>query len=100
MMAYLLFVLSLLHLADVVRTARGGAALNGALLLAAAMTLQAGIGIVTLLHVTPLPLALAHQAMAIVVLAIAVVHCARLGPAAQQERATLSPLPDHAPDRR
>ena len=35
-------------------------------------------GIVTLLHQAPLALALTHQAMAIVVLAIAVVHAERL----------------------
>jgi cytochrome c oxidase assembly protein subunit 15 len=42
--------------------------------------LQAGIGIVTLLHQAPLPLALLHQIMGIVVLTIAVVHAERLVP--------------------
>ncbi len=57
---------------------RGGAALTGALALAAAITVQAVLGIVTLLYQMPLALALGHQAMAIVVLTIAVVHAQRL----------------------
>jgi cytochrome c oxidase assembly protein subunit 15 len=36
------------------------------------------LGITTLLHQAPLALALLHQAMALVVLAIAVVHAERL----------------------
>ena len=49
MMAYALWIGAALHLADVVRARRGGMILNGALALACAVTLQAGIGIVTLL---------------------------------------------------
>jgi cytochrome c oxidase assembly protein subunit 15 len=78
MLAYAIFVLAILHVADVARTVRGGTALTGALVLASAVTLQAAIGILTLLHVVPLGLALAHQAMAVVTLAIAVVHAERL----------------------
>ncbi len=81
MMAYLLAVLSLLHVVDVARSVRGGAALKGASIVAAAVMLQAIIGILTLLHVTPLSLALLHQAMAVALLAIAVLHAARLVPA-------------------
>jgi heme a synthase len=77
MAAYALWLFAWLHAADVART-RGGAALTGALVLASAVTLQAALGIVTLLHQAPLALALTHQAMAIVVLAIAVVHAERL----------------------
>jgi cytochrome c oxidase assembly protein subunit 15 len=78
MLAYVIFVLAIWHAVDVVRAARRGPAVSSVLLLASAVTLQAGLGIVTLLHVTPLPLALAHQAMAVIVLAIAVVHAAGL----------------------
>ena len=46
----------------------------------ALVTLQAGIGIVTLLHQAPLPLALLHQVTGIVVLTIAVIHAERLSP--------------------
>jgi heme a synthase len=78
MAAYALWLLAVLHVADIARTIRGGAALTGALALAAAVTLQATLGIVTLIHQTPYALALAHQASAIVVLTIAVVHAQRL----------------------
>jgi cytochrome c oxidase assembly protein subunit 15 len=78
MMAYLLWAAAVLHAADVVRSRHGGAVLTGALTLAGLMTLQAGIGIITLLHQTPLPLALLHQGMGIVVLTAAVVHAERL----------------------
>ena len=78
MVAYALWLLAVLHAADVARAMRGGPALTAALLLACAVTLQAALGIVTLIHQTPLALALTHQAMAIVVLTIAVVHAERL----------------------
>jgi cytochrome c oxidase assembly protein subunit 15 len=78
--AYALWIVAVLHLVDVIRARRGGAVLNGALALACAVTLQAGVGIVTLLHQAPLPLALLHQIMGIVVLTIAVVHAERLVP--------------------
>lgn len=80
MAAYALWLASVLHAVDVVRARRGGAILNGALALACAVTLQAGVGIVTLLHQAPLALALLHQLMGIVVLTIAVVHAERLSP--------------------
>jgi cytochrome c oxidase assembly protein subunit 15 len=78
MVAYALWLMAVLHATDVVRTVRGGAALTGALALAGAVTLQAALGIATLVHQAPLALALLHQATAIVVLAIAVVHAERL----------------------
>src|SRR3954471_16968758 len=78
--AYALWIVAVLHLVDVIRARRGGAVLNGALALACAVTLQAGVGIVTLLHQVPLPLALLHQIMGIVVLTTAVVHAERLVP--------------------
>ena len=76
--AYALWLLAVLHAADVARTVRAGAALTGALALACAVTIQAALGIVTLIYQTPIALALAHQATAIVVLAIAVLHTERL----------------------
>jgi heme a synthase len=78
MMAYALWLLAMLHAADVAFSLRRGAALLGALILAGAITLQAVLGIVTLLEQAPLALALLHQAMAIVVLTIAVLHAQRL----------------------
>jgi cytochrome c oxidase assembly protein subunit 15 len=78
MVAYALALLAVLHAADVARTLRGGGVLTAALALASAVILQAALGIATLVHQAPLALALLHQAMAIVVLAIAVVHAERL----------------------
>jgi cytochrome c oxidase assembly protein subunit 15 len=78
MMAYLLFVLALLHVFDVVRTLRRGPVLTYALALASAVTIQAMLGILTLLHQVPLGLALAHQAVAIIVLALATMHAQAL----------------------
>ncbi|MFY9687699.1 MAG: COX15/CtaA family protein, partial [Pseudolabrys sp.] len=75
MVAYAIWILAILHACD---AWRAGVGLGGALVLAGAMTLQAGVGIVTLLHQAPLPLALAHQVLAILVLSVAVVHAERL----------------------
>jgi cytochrome c oxidase assembly protein subunit 15 len=80
MTGYALWLAATWHAADVVRSKCVAAARNGALALACAVTLQAGLGIVTLLHRAPLPLALLHQAGAILVLAIAVIHAERLAP--------------------
>lgn len=77
MMAYALWLCAVLHVVDIART-RGAPGLPPALALAAAVTLQAALGIVTLLSVAPIGLALAHQAMAMVVLTIATLHCTRL----------------------
>jgi cytochrome c oxidase assembly protein subunit 15 len=77
MLAYAIVALTLIHLADVARLGRGPA-LTGAFALAAAVTLQAALGVVTLVQQAPLALALLHQAMAIVVLTIAVLHAERL----------------------
>ena len=81
MVAYAIWVLAGLHAIDA-RQARQGA--GGAIMLAAAVTLQAALGVTTLLYQAPLPLALAHQVLAIVVFTIAVMHAQRLS-----HRATL-----------
>lgn len=75
MIAYTLWVLAIFHAFDVWRTRQ---ALWSAFVLAGAMTLQAGLGVVTLLYQAPLGLALAHQVLAILVLSIAVIHAERL----------------------
>jgi heme a synthase len=75
--AYGLCIGALLHAIDVAGTTRGRP-LRGAITLAIAITLQAGIGIVTLLQQAALPFALLHQGMAMVVLTIAVVHAEQL----------------------
>jgi len=71
MVAYLIWLLTMVHAWD---AWRGRRAFAGAAVLAGAVTLQAGLGIVTLLHQAPLPLALAHQILAIIVFTVAVVH--------------------------
>jgi cytochrome c oxidase assembly protein subunit 15 len=80
MVAYALFVLALLHALDAARDLPGRAALSSALTLAAGVTIQAALGILTLLYQVPIDLALAHQGGALVVLAIAVVHAQRMVP--------------------
>jgi heme a synthase len=76
MLAYLIFIVALLHAFGAVRALKPGSALTGAVLLAMAVTLQAALGIWTLLMVAPLDLALTHQAMAMIVLTIAALHAA------------------------
>jgi cytochrome c oxidase assembly protein subunit 15 len=77
MVAYALFALAILHAVDAVRL-RAGAAASGALWLAAAVTLQAVLGILTLLNQVPIALGLAHQAVAMSVLTLAVFQAERL----------------------
>lgn len=86
MVAYGLCALALLHAADAV-TVRAGA--RSALALAAAVILQACLGILTLLNQAPLGLALLHQAGAVVVLVVAVVHAAALAAERRVAPATL-----------
>jgi heme a synthase len=77
MMAYALFVLGALHVFDGLRLGPVPAA-RGAAVVFALVTMQAMLGVVTLVHGAPLPLALAHQVGAVVVLAAATVHAERL----------------------
>ncbi|MGA7334122.1 MAG: COX15/CtaA family protein [Pseudolabrys sp.] len=71
MVAYAIWLLAIWHAYDAWRRRR---AFAGAAVLAGAVTLQAGLGIVTLLHQAPISLALAHQMLAIIVFTIAVVQ--------------------------
>jgi cytochrome c oxidase assembly protein subunit 15 len=78
MTAYALFLLAAIHAFDLIRAKAPRAAVNGALWLLAAVTLQAALGILTLLNQVPILLALSHQAVAIVVLTLAVLQAERL----------------------
>jgi len=78
MTAYLLLVLAVLHALDAIRSRAGAAAVNGALWLVAGITLQATLGILTLLNQVPIDLALTHQVVAIAVLTLAVFQAERL----------------------
>jgi cytochrome c oxidase assembly protein subunit 15 len=80
MTAYFLLAVALWHAIDAVRSRAAGAVIAGAWSLAAAVLLQAVLGILTLLGQVPFDLALSHQAVAIVVLTIAVVNVERLSP--------------------
>jgi cytochrome c oxidase assembly protein subunit 15 len=78
MTAYTLFALALFHAFDAICSRAERAAINGALWLVAAVTLQATLGILTLLNQVPIDLALSHQAVAIAVLTLAVMQAERL----------------------
>jgi len=75
MLADGIWLLAMVHAVDAWSTRRN---VRGALILAGAVTLQAALGIVTLLYEAALPLALAHQVLAMVVFTIAIVHAERL----------------------
>lgn len=77
MIAYAIWLVAVLHALDAWRSGAVGVA-RGAAGLAALVTLQAALGIVTLLYVAPLGLSLAHQGFAIVVLTASVLHAERL----------------------
>jgi cytochrome c oxidase assembly protein subunit 15 len=78
MTAYTLLALALVHAIDAIRSRQATAAVNGALALAGALSVQATLGILTLLYQVPIALALAHQAVAILVLTLAVLQVERL----------------------
>jgi cytochrome c oxidase assembly protein subunit 15 len=79
MVAYLLLAVALLHAAQT----RGSEHRGFALLLAAAVTLQAALGIATLILVVPIDVALTHQLGAVFVLWLAVTHLRQVrGPSA------------------
>lgn len=75
MLAYAIWIAAMVHANDAWTLRRETA---GALILAGAITLQAMLGVVTLLEQAPLPLALGHQVAAILVFTIAVAHAQRL----------------------
>ena len=78
MIAYTVWIVAVLHAVDAIRARADSMVVRGALWLAAAVTLQATLGILTLLNMVPLGLALAHQGVAIVVLTLALLQTERL----------------------
>jgi cytochrome c oxidase assembly protein subunit 15 len=78
MTAYALFALAVLHAVDAIRSRADGAVIRGALWLVAVITVQATLGILTLLNQVPIDLALTHQAVAIAVLTLATIQVERL----------------------
>jgi heme a synthase len=78
MVAYTLFSLVVLHVIDAARSRVDRAVLDGALWLLGIVSLQVVLGILTLLNQAPMDLALTHQAVAILVLTLAVFQAERL----------------------
>jgi cytochrome c oxidase assembly protein subunit 15 len=78
MVAYTLLVLAVLHAIDAALLRAGKPVIDGALWLFGILALQATLGILTLLNQVPMDLALAHQAVAIAVLTLAVIQLEHL----------------------
>jgi cytochrome c oxidase assembly protein subunit 15 len=78
MTAYALLALAIFHAFDALRSRATNTAIHGAFWLVATVALQALLGILTLLNQVPIVLALAHQAVAIAVLTLAVMQAERL----------------------
>ncbi|MBN9582265.1 MAG: COX15/CtaA family protein [Afipia sp.] len=79
MIAYTLLVGAVVHAVDAVRARAPASVVSGALWLLAALLAQVVVGILTLLHQVPIDLGLTHQAVAIVVLVLALFQAERLG---------------------
>ena len=88
MVAYAVWLAAIAHLWSAYSTAADARYRHGALVLALLVTAQAILGVLTLLHVVPLGLAIAHQGFAVVVLTAAVVHAERLCHGEMQGRVT------------
>ena len=78
MLGYAILVCAAAHAFDVVGAVKKGPAVTGAVVLLVAVAFQATLGICTLIWRVPLPLALLHQAMAMLVLTAASVHAATI----------------------
>jgi cytochrome c oxidase assembly protein subunit 15 len=76
MLGYLIGLLALLQLFKVAQLPKPNRVFTGAVLLVAAVIVQVALGIWTLLSVAALPLALLHQATAMITLTLAVIHAA------------------------
>ncbi len=84
--AYVLFAAAIAHAFQ----ARGSTAARGANALVALVTVQAAVGIATLVTVVPLGLALLHQLGAVVVLWTAVAHLRAMSPPQSSSKAVLA----------
>ncbi len=95
MAGYVLLLGALAHLFDVWRTKdRGDRAFGWAAALVLAMLVQLALGIFTLIYHVPIDLALLHQAGALIVLTIAVLHAERLTPRRAAAAAEAQPALD------
>jgi heme a synthase len=80
MLGYVIGLLALLQLFNVAKLLKRDPIFTSAALVAAAVIVQVALGIWTLLSVAALPLALLHQATAMITLTLAVVHAAHAIP--------------------
>jgi len=71
---------ALLQLFNVVKLGKRDPVFTGAVVVASAVIVQVALGIWTLLSVAALPLALLHQATAMLTLTLAVIHAAQVIP--------------------
>ena len=79
MAGYVVLALALFHAFHIGRETVAKRAARRARVLAGLMAIQAGLGIAALLLVAPPPIVLAHQAFAMIVLAMATIHLRKLG---------------------
>ena len=93
MTAYTVWAVAVWHAVDLGRTSRFGPAFRSAAVLAVAISVQAGLGVLTLVHQVPPVLALLHQGMAIIALGFAVAHAERLTVARAAATIGVTPLP-------
>jgi heme a synthase len=73
-LAYAILAFALLQAVAALRDAPGAPLSSRALVLSATAMLQVALGLATLLSLAPIGLALAHQALALVLFGLAVVH--------------------------
>ncbi len=78
LLAYVVVVLAAWHLWSVLRAANDQPLVGSAVVVLVAILAQAALGIWTLLSVVPLPLGIAHQTGAVVVLGVAIWHLHRV----------------------
>ena len=86
MLGYVIGLLAVLHLFNVAKLVNRGPVFTSAALVAAGVIVQVALGIWTLLSVAALPLALVHQATAMITLTLAVIHAATTVPPKVSER--------------
>jgi cytochrome c oxidase assembly protein subunit 15 len=80
MLGYVIGLLALLQLFNVAKLVKRDPIFTSAALVATAVIVQVALGIWTLLSVAALPLALLHQATAMITLTLAVIHAAHALP--------------------
>ena len=86
MLGYVIGLSALLQLFNVAKLVKRNTIFTSALLVAAAVIVQVALGIWALLSVAALPLALLHQATAMITLTLAVIHAATTVPRLKSRR--------------